>query len=100
MYLRTTLKKLYSGVQHSLRECKGVWWMPWLQRAMKDVVWLRKGSGRCHTTFDPDMSEWGNPTVFNSDPCMRERTLGSETSQYQEEKKAIKGTFFLIGFAR
>lgn len=20
---------------------KGVWWMPWLQRAMKDVIWLR-----------------------------------------------------------
>ncbi len=27
---------------------------------------------------------------------MHERTLGSETSQYQEEKKAINGTFFLI----
>ena len=26
---------------------------------------------------------------------MRERTLGSETSQYQEEEKAIDGTFFL-----
>lgn len=23
------------------RNDKGVWWMPWLQRAMKDVVWLR-----------------------------------------------------------
>ncbi len=27
---------------------------------------------------------------------MQERTLGSETSQYQEEKKAIYGAFFLI----
>jgi hypothetical protein len=28
---------------------------------------------------------------------MRERTQGSETSQYLEEKKAIYGTFFLVG---
>jgi hypothetical protein len=44
--LRSSLKftirvKLYSGVQHSLQECKGVWWMPRLQEAMKDVIWLR-----------------------------------------------------------
>jgi len=24
-----------------LQERKGVWWMPWLQEAMKDVIWLR-----------------------------------------------------------
>jgi len=23
------------------RNVKGVWWMPRLQRAMKDVIWLR-----------------------------------------------------------
>ena len=34
-------EKLYSGVQHSLWECKGVWWMPRLYKAMKDVEWLR-----------------------------------------------------------
>ncbi len=28
---------------------------------------------------------------------MSERTQGSETSQYLEEKKAIYGTFFLVG---
>ncbi len=28
---------------------------------------------------------------------MRERTQGSETSQYLEEEKAISGTFFLVG---
>jgi hypothetical protein len=52
----TILKKLYSGVQNSgkriaykanavyripYRNVKGVWWMPRLQKAMKDVVWLR-----------------------------------------------------------
>jgi hypothetical protein len=44
------------------------------------------------------MSEWGNPPVIGRNPCMRERTQGSETSQYLEEKKAIDGTFFLIRF--
>ena len=39
---------------------KGVRWMPWHQMAMKDVAWLRKASGRCLATFDPEMSEWGN----------------------------------------
>jgi len=34
--------------------------MPWHQIAMKDVAWLRKASGRCLATFDPEMSEWGN----------------------------------------
>jgi len=56
--------------------------MPWLQEAMKDVIWLRKDSGRCQITFDPDMSEWGNPPVIGRNSCMRERTQGSETSQY------------------
>ncbi len=40
-YRQDMIVKLYSGVQHSLQECKGVWWMPWLQEAMKDVIWLR-----------------------------------------------------------
>ena len=40
--------------------------MPWLQEAMKDVIWLRKDSVRCQITFDPDMSQWGNPTVIGS----------------------------------
>ena len=40
---------------------KGVWWMPWLEKAMKDAAWRRYASGRCRATFDPKMSEWGNP---------------------------------------
>ena len=40
---------------------KGVWWMPRLKKAMKDVVWRRYASGRCPATFDPEISEWGNP---------------------------------------
>ena len=68
--------KLYSGVQHSLQECKGVWWMPWLQEAMKDVIWLRKGSGRCQITFDPDISEWGNLPVIGRSLCYADAYLG------------------------
>ena len=36
---------------------KGRWWMPWVEEAMKDVVWLRKASGSRLTSFDPEMSE-------------------------------------------
>jgi len=58
------------------RKFKGVWWMPWLEIAMKDVAWRRYASGRCLATFDPEISEWGNPAVstvikhlmFDADP--------------------------------
>ena len=40
--------------------------MPWDIEAMKDVVWLRKASGRRLTTFDPEISEWGNLTRLNT----------------------------------
>ena len=43
------------------RKSKGVRWMPWLEETMKDVARLRKVSGRCLATFDPEISEWGNP---------------------------------------
>ncbi len=43
------------------RKSKGIWWMPWLKEAKKDVVRLRKASGRCLATFDPEISEWGDP---------------------------------------
>jgi hypothetical protein len=41
-----------------------MWWMPWQSQAMKDVVWLRKVSGRCQATVDPEISEWGNPAYM------------------------------------
>jgi hypothetical protein len=44
------------------RKPKGVRWMPRLEEAKKDVARLRKASGRCLATFDPEMSEWGNPS--------------------------------------
>ena len=63
---------------------------------MKDATNLRKASGRRFVAFDPEISEWGNPTVLNcnlrGNACMM-RTLGSETSQYQEEKRTIGVAF-------
>lgn len=40
---------------------KSIWWMPRLKKAMKDAAWRRYASGRCLATFDPEISEWGNP---------------------------------------
>ena len=31
------------------------------KKVMKDVAWRRYASGRYLATFDPEMSEWGNP---------------------------------------
>ncbi len=55
---------------------------------MKDAVWRRYASGRCQATFDPEISEWGNPRdlISNLD-LIKMRTQGSKTFQYLEEKK-------------
>ena len=37
--------------------------MPRLKEAMKDGAWRRYASGRCLATFDPEISEWGNLLV-------------------------------------
>jgi hypothetical protein len=72
------------------RKFKGVWWMPWLEIAMKDVAWRRYASGRCLATFDPEISEWGNPSYLYEIPTqVGKRTLGSKTFQYQEENRLI-----------
>ncbi|OGD56509.1 hypothetical protein A2V71_02410 [Candidatus Berkelbacteria bacterium RBG_13_40_8] len=36
--------------------------MPWHGRPMKDAVGVRYASGRSQTSFDPKISEWGNPS--------------------------------------
>jgi hypothetical protein len=38
---------------------KGVWRMPWLLEAMKDVISCDKLRGGA-ISFDPKISEWGN----------------------------------------
>ena len=40
---------------------KCMWWMPWRLQAMKDVAACEKLRGSWQTSFDPEMSEWGNP---------------------------------------
>ena len=55
---------------------------------------LRKDSGSCQTSYDPDISEWGNPAGVMSSHLLTEcislekRTQGSETSQYLQEEKS------------
>ena len=44
---------------------KGARWMPWLVTAMKDVTNLRNASGRRYVAFDPEVSEWGNPGLYD-----------------------------------
>gem|GEM_PF-3355025 len=57
---------------------------------MKDAAWRRYASGRCLATFDPEMSEWGNPSAFGGNLDQFEmQTRGSKTFQYPEEKRPI-----------
>ena len=65
---------------------KGARWMPWLVTAMKDAINRRNAPGRRFLVFDPEVSEWGNPASNGHSAC-RERTWGSETSQYPKEHK-------------
>ena len=57
-------KKLMWFVIFLIESHKGAWWMPRHKVAMKDVAWRRYTSGRCRATFDPEVSEWGNPSQF------------------------------------
>ncbi len=46
-------------------------------------------------TFDPEISEWGNPPTFGRYSlseyiALRRRTRGTETSKYPEEKKSTE----------
>lgn len=55
---------------------------------------LRYAAVRSQTSFDPRISEWGNPAEFILCYPLTEyiglgrRTRGSETSQYPKEKKS------------
>ena len=57
---------------------------------------LRYARGRCQTTVDPGVSEWGNPSGLGNQilssmaECIghEKRTQGTETSKYLQEKKA------------
>ena len=55
---------------------------------------LRKASGSWQISFDPKISEWGNPILIGLSVTefigYRSDTWGSETSQYPEEKKSTE----------
>ena len=66
--------------------------------AMKDVAKLRYASGRCLATFDPEISEWGNPSRLAGHPELDsvKYTRGSETSQYLEEKRPTYISYLVV----
>ena len=55
---------------------------------------LRKASGSWQTSFDPEISEWGNPlgviSILTEYIGVMKRTQGTETSKYPEEKKSTE----------
>jgi hypothetical protein len=75
---------------------KSVWWMPRLSQAMKDAAWRRYASVRCQATVIPEDLRMGKPLCLQRLYVRRERTQGSKTFQYLEEKKTIIGVFFLV----
>ena len=61
---------------------------------MKDVGICEKLRG-VGTSFDPKMSEWGNPLYVSQYPLteyigLERRTWGTETSKYPQEKKSTE----------
>ena len=61
--------------------------MPWLEIAMKDVAWQRYASGRCLATFDPEISEWGNPTSLLVVPSASEGRKPWEVKHFSTRRK-------------
>jgi hypothetical protein len=59
---------------------------------------LRYARGRCQTTVNPGISEWGNPsglgnqTLSSMAECIghMKRTQRTETSQYLQERKSTE----------
>ena len=69
--------------------------MPWQSEAMKDVVVCEKSRRADKQALYPRMSEWGNPLVIRQVLITEyigyaERTRGTETSKYPEEKKSTE----------
>ena len=69
--------------------------MPWQSEAMKDVVVCDKLRGGDKQPLYPEISEWGNPPVIRQVLITEyigyvERTRGTETSKYPEEKKSTE----------
>jgi hypothetical protein len=71
---------------------KGVWWMPWHREAMKDVVacdMLREAGKRAliRRFLNEETQRHNLPLPAHEFIVCMERTWGTETSKYPEEKK-------------
>ena len=72
--------------KNSLKEVmKGVWGMPWLSEAKKDVISCDKLRGGANILRSADF-RMGKPLALKA-PNRKRQTRGTETSKYPEEKK-------------
>ena len=60
--------------------------MPWVEKPKKDVIGCEKPRSGASNRDQPRMSEWGNPSCTTG--CHMTASVGSEISQYHEEKKS------------
>lgn len=60
--------------------------MPWVEKPKKDVIGCEKPRSGASNRDQPGMSEWGN--LLRTTECQRTASVGSEISQYHEEKKS------------
>jgi hypothetical protein len=67
---------------------KGVWWMPRVYEAKKDVVSCDKPGGAAHKRYIPGFPN-GTTCCTEGAELEREPTRRTETSKYPQEKKII-----------
>ena len=53
------------SIEEAIKLQEGALRMPRDYTAKKDVDRLRKATGNCQSSFDPWVSEWGNPIHVN-----------------------------------
>jgi hypothetical protein len=81
-------RRIY-GITKYEKVNKGVWGMPWLSEAKKDVISCDKLRGSANMNWSVDF-RMGQPTMLKAWYTVKGRlTRGTETSKYPEEKKII-----------
>ena len=81
--------------EQKLKAFKGIWWMPWRQEAMKDVVGNEILWGAAKQAMIRRCPNGETRLELSSHPLtefigLRKRTQGSETSQYLKERKSTE----------
>ena len=69
--IEKTRKKLHTSIQR----------IPRLVFPMKDVESLRKASGSEQSRYDPEISEWGNPSRLRDTLCPKPLSTGREVGE-------------------